>query len=65
LGLADIPTGIIVLILAIVMVVISLIYLVKTMRLLVINTTEKVIERFLFRNTFTAFTLGMLLTAVV
>ena len=43
----------------------SLLYLVKTMRSLVINTTEQVIDRYVFRNTFTAFVLGMLLTAVV
>jgi sodium-dependent phosphate cotransporter len=64
-GIADVPAGIILLIVAILIVVISIIYLVKTMRSLVINTTEKVIDRFLFRNTLTAFTLGMLLTAVV
>ncbi|MFC2038158.1 Na/Pi symporter [Chloroflexota bacterium] len=64
-ALSDVLAGIILLIGAILIVVFSLIYLVKTMRALVINTTEKVIDSFLFRNTFTAFTLGMLLTAVV
>jgi len=64
-GIADVLAGIILLIIAILIVVFSLIYLVKTMRSLVINTTEKVIDRLLFRNTFTAFTLGMLITAVI
>ncbi len=64
-GINDIVTGIIILIVAVLVVVFSLIYLVKNMRSLVINTTERVIDRFLFRNTFTAFVLGMLLTAVV
>lgn len=64
-GIADVLASIILLIVAILIVVFSLIYLVKTMRSLVINTTEKVIDRLLFRNTFTAFTLGMLLTAVI
>ena len=64
-GISDVLASIILLIVAILIVVFSLIYLVKTMRSLVINTTEKVIDRLLFRNTFTAFTLGMLLTAVI
>ncbi len=65
IGASDIVTGIILLVLAVILVVFSLIYLVKTMRSLVINTTEQVIDRYIFRNTFTAFILGMLLTAVV
>jgi len=65
LGASDIVTGIVLLVLAVIFVVCALIYLVRTMRSLVINTTEKVVDRYIFRNTFTAFVLGMLLTAVV
>jgi sodium-dependent phosphate cotransporter len=65
LGVSDIVVGIVLLVLAVILVIFSLIYLVKTMRSLVINTTERVIDRYIFRNTFTAFVLGMLLTAVV
>lgn len=64
-GISDVPAGIILLIIAILIVVFSLIYLVKILRSLVVDTTEKVLDRFLFRNTFTAFTLGMLLTAAI
>ncbi|MBN2240896.1 MAG: Na/Pi symporter [Dehalococcoidales bacterium] len=65
LGASDIVVAIVLIIAAVILVVFSLIYLVKTMRSLVINTTEQVIDRFIFRNTFTAFVLGILLTAVV
>jgi sodium-dependent phosphate cotransporter len=58
-------SGIIMLVAAIIMVVFALVYLVKAMKSIVVNTTEKVVDRFLFRNTFTAFVLGMLLTAVI
>ncbi|HEY94619.1 MAG TPA: Na/Pi cotransporter family protein [Dehalococcoidia bacterium] len=64
-GVTDIVAGIILLIIAILIVVFSLIYLVKILRSLVVNTTERVLDRFLFRNTFTAFILGMLLTAAI
>lgn len=65
IGASDIVTGIVLLVLAVILVIFSLIYLVRIMRSLVINTTEQVIDRYIFRNTFTAFILGMLLTAVV
>ncbi|MBN2241031.1 MAG: Na/Pi cotransporter family protein [Dehalococcoidales bacterium] len=64
-NISEIVAGIILLILALIMVIISLINLVKIMRSLVVNTTEKVLDRFLFRNMFTAFLLGTLLTAIV
>ncbi len=65
MGISDVVVGIILLVLAVALVIFSLIYLVKTMRSLVINTTERVIDKYIFRNTFTALVLGMLLTAVV
>ncbi len=64
-GVSDVVVGIVMLVMAIALVIFSLIYLVKTMRSLVINTTERVIDKYIFRNIFTAFMLGMLLTAVV
>ncbi len=65
MGASDMVSGIILVILAFTLVVVSLIYMVKTMRSLVINATEQVIDRYVFRNTFTAFILGVLLTAIV
>ncbi len=64
-GFSDIVIAIIMLVIAVVCVVTALIYLVKTMRSLVVEQTEKFIDRFLFRNTFTAILLGMVLTAIV
>jgi sodium-dependent phosphate cotransporter len=64
-GWADVAVGIVMLVLAVVFVVVALLYLVKTMRSLVVNATEEVIDRYIFRNTFTALVLGTLLTAVV
>lgn len=65
IGASDIVVGIVLVVVAIALVIFSLLYLVKTMRSLVVNTTEQVIDKYVFRNTFTAFTLGTLLTAVV
>ena len=57
--------GTIMLILAVIIVATSLIYLVKTMRSLVISQTESFIDRYLFRNAFTAIVLGIVLTIAV
>jgi len=57
--------GIVMLILAVIVVITSLIYLVKTMRSLVMSQAESFIDRYLFRNAFTAITLGLTLTIVV
>lgn len=65
LGAPDVVTGLVLLVLALGLVIFSLLNIVKAMRSLVINTTEQVIDRYIFRNTFTAFSLGILLTAVV
>ncbi|MFC1901084.1 Na/Pi symporter [Chloroflexota bacterium] len=65
MGISDIAVGIIMLVVAVACVVTALIYLVKVMRSLVIDQTEKFIDKYIFRNIATAFILGMLLTAVV
>lgn len=65
IGLSDVGTGVCMLILAVVVLVGSLIYLVKTMRLIIVERAEKVIDRFLFRNDFTAFVLGLCITVAV
>jgi sodium-dependent phosphate cotransporter len=65
MGLPDIAVGIIMLVIAVALVVTCLIHLVKMMRSLMVNQTEKFVDRYLFRNTATAFLLGMLLTAAV
>ena len=57
--------GIIMLVVALAILIISLICLVKTMRALVISKTEIFIDRYLFRNDFTAMLLGVCLTIAV
>ena len=64
-SLHEITAGIIILTLAVVVVIISLIYLVKTMRSLVMSQAESFIDRYLFRNAFTAIILGLTLTIAV
>jgi sodium-dependent phosphate cotransporter len=65
LGLGDTATGVLMLIVAAAVLVASLIYLVKTMRVIIVERAEKVIDRFLFRNDFTAFILGLCITIAV
>jgi sodium-dependent phosphate cotransporter len=64
-SLTDIVAGIIMLVVALILVITSLIYFVRTMRYLTTKQTEKFIDKYLFRNTVTAFILGMVLTAIV
>jgi len=61
----EVVAGTIMLILAVIIVITSLIYLVKTMRSLVMSQTESFIDRYLFRNAFTAIVLGIVLTIAV
>lgn len=65
LSLPETVVGIIMLIVAMIIVVTSLIYLVRTLRSLTIAQTESFIDRYLLRNAFTAIILGLVLTAVV
>ena len=65
LSLPEAVAGVIMLIAAVMVVIISLIYLVKTLRSLAIIRAGVFIDRFLFRNDFTALLLGLCLTAVV
>ena len=65
LHFSDVTSGIIILIVSLFVMVASLIYLVKTMRSLVIGRAEIVIDRYLFKNDFTAFLLALTFTAVV
>lgn len=65
LGLGKVPTGSILLLLAITVLVASLVYLVKTMRQLIVDKAEEFINRYLFRNDLTAFVLGLGLTIAV
>ena len=61
----EIAAGIVMLIVAVIVVIISLIYLVKTLRALTITRATVFVDRFLFRNDFTAFLLGLFLTLAV
>jgi len=64
-GLGDVAAGATMLSIAIVALVIALVFLVKTMRLLIVEKAEKLINKYLFRNDFTAFLLGIALTVMV
>ena len=65
MSLPEIAAGIVMLIVAVIMVITSLIYLVKTLRALTITRATVFVDRFLFRNDFTAFLLGLFLTLAV
>jgi sodium-dependent phosphate cotransporter len=63
--LSDVNSGIIILIVALFVMAASLIYLVKNMRALIIGQAEVVIDRYMFKNDFTAFLLGLTFTVIV
>jgi len=65
LSVPEIVAGVIMLIVAVLVVITSLVYLVKTTRSLTITHTESFVGRYLFRNAFTAILLGLGLTVVV
>ena len=65
LSLPEIVAGVIMLIVAVMVVIISLIYLVKTLHSLTVTGAGVFVDRFLFRNDFTALLLGLCLTAAV
>lgn len=65
LSLSRVTSGIIMLIVAIAVLITSLVYLVKTMRSLIISKAEIFIDRYLFRNDFTSILLGLGLTVAV
>ena len=58
-------TGVILILVSAAAVVLSLLYLIRTMRQLVVERAEPYINRYLFRNDFTAFVLGVILTFLV
>lgn len=64
-NLSDFIGGIIMLVTALVMMVVSLIFIVKLMRSLIIGKAEVFMHRFLFRNDLSAMILGMLMTVAV
>ncbi len=65
LALNTTTAAILLLVFSIGVLIISLIYLVKTMRSMVLSKAESFIERYLFRNDFLALILGVLLTVAV
>jgi sodium-dependent phosphate cotransporter len=64
LGMPPLWAGILVITLAAAALIASLIYLVKTMRVIIVQRAERFINRYLFRNDFTAFFLAVALTAM-
>ena len=65
LSVPELVAGVIMIIVAVVVVITALIYLVKTMRSLTMTQTESFVDRYLFKNAFTAMLLGLGLTVVV
>ena len=65
LGLADMTTGIIVVIISLVILFLSLFLITRLMRSLVLKKLQTFFNRFLFRNAVIGFLFGMALTAVV
>jgi sodium-dependent phosphate cotransporter len=65
LSLSSIAAGVVMLIFALGVLISSLLFIVKMMRSLIIGRTEVFINRYLFRNDFVAFLLGLCLTATV
>ncbi|MFH1848175.1 MAG: Na/Pi symporter [Candidatus Omnitrophota bacterium] len=64
-SMPKLSAGVIMLVMAFAVLIASLIYLVKTMRILIIDKAEIFIDRYLFRNDLTAILLGVLLTVLV
>ncbi len=65
LSLPDAAAGTIMLVLSVIVVIITLIYLVRTLRAVTSAQAENSIDKYLFSNTFTAISLGVILTAIV
>ncbi|MBD3322636.1 MAG: hypothetical protein GF350_16160 [Chitinivibrionales bacterium] len=65
MGLADTPAAIILLIIAVSFLIGSLVFLVRTMRSLIITKAEGAVDRFLFRNDFVAILIGLIITVSV
>jgi len=63
LGLSPLPSGIILMTIASVALIVSLIFLVKLMRGIILQKAERAINKCLFRNDLTALVLGICLTA--
>jgi sodium-dependent phosphate cotransporter len=64
-SISDVVAGVIILIVSLALIIVTLIYMVKTLRALTSSKVESYVDKYLFRNTFVALLLGMLLTAVV
>lgn len=65
LHIPTVPAGIILLVLSAALLIGALVFLVKTLRQVMLSKAERVINRFLFRNDLMALSLGLVLTAMV
>ncbi|HSG27373.1 MAG TPA: Na/Pi symporter [Candidatus Krumholzibacterium sp.] len=65
MGISNLISGVIMLVVALAAMISTLIFLVKTLRTLLIGSTEIFINKYLFRNDFVALILGMCITAAV
>jgi sodium-dependent phosphate cotransporter len=64
LALSHLAAGILLLCVSILMLIISLVLLVRTLRTVIVHKAERFINRYLFRNDFTALMLGLALTVL-
>jgi len=64
-GMGHVSAGVLLLTIALVALIASLIFLVKTMRVLIVEKAETFINKYLFRNDFTALVLGIMMTIAV
>ncbi len=65
LSLPDAAAGTLMLVLSITVVILTLVYLVRTLRAVTSAQAENSIDKYLFSNTFTAISLGVILTSIV
>lgn len=65
LSLPDPVTGALILVVAVAVVIVALLFLVRSLREITASQTESYIDKYLFTNAFTALVLGMILTGIV
>ncbi len=65
LSLDDVAAAVVILVVAVLLIVTSLVYLVRSLRRMMVGRTESFFDRYLFHNAPTALLFGLLLTVVV
>ncbi len=65
LSLGDVAAGVIILVISMLLIVTSLVYLVRSLRRMMVDRTESFFDRYIFRNAPSALVFGLVLTVVV